>query len=569
VKRLWNPRLGETARAAFEFRHSNVVSQGQSIIVKGGAYTLLREGLRLSELQSGILVPLSIIFLVGNELRAELGAALQADLAYRLSVGASAPQVEPVSQSWQLETSDGGVMPTGHSGAVSASAQPLVAVFAVRAEASRSPPISKVEVSLQLSLSGTAPTVMRLVAPPTFTFTDSCLISGGVGSLITSCAPGAPLAGRATALLTCSGIAAAAVRTIAGVKVQVMTPEATPAVRSWFVEGSSAAGVQVGWGEDSLGFDVVQMRDVTLRYGAVSLGQSQFAVGFRTSTTVDTGGRLELRKPDSYLIDCSPAAMATISLPIVGRCENSTSSVSILLNGTLAPGEHAFTMKVFTPESTPSPNVFSLLVYNNDNEVQDAAMSMAGQAIHSGLSLLATPISWTSSEAGQTSTVTIGFEVVAAVAAGSLGAVLITLPENFAHAIEVASSVVSVNSGLNLQQGSWADISMVDRLVLILDETRAVAPGKYEFRFPITVPEQIPAYNVWLVTFCQYSSVPCIHSHGADALVTFPIAGFGIGDVSPGAMGQQFGAAVHTAASDAMRSVHALHFIGIVKPELQ
>merc|ERR1712203_472325 len=117
-------------------------------------------------------------------------------------------------------------------------------------------------------------------------------------------------------------------------------------------------------------------------------------------------------------------------------------------------------------------------------------MDIEGNKIHYNIPVAATPLHWTSSEAGQASMITIGFNASGAISHNRLDSMLITFPENFAHAIEKQSSVESVNSKLPLGQGDngWVDIRMVDRLLVHLDPTREIAAGIYEFRFPVTVP---------------------------------------------------------------------------------
>merc|ERR1719316_1949747 len=119
-------------------------------------------------------------------------------------------------------------------------------------------------------------------------------------------------------------------------------------------------------------------------------------------------------------------------------------------------------------------------------------MNLAGQTIRQDFAVTATPLMWTSSEAGQASSITIGFAVRSEIERGSVSDVLITLPENFAHAIEKATSVQSLNSNLPLRSigiRGWADFRMMDRLVIHLDNNQPVPVGLYRFVFPVTVPE--------------------------------------------------------------------------------
>jgi len=97
--------------------------------------------------------------------------------------------------------------------------------------------------------------------------------------------------------------------------------------------------------------------------------------------------------------------------------------------------------------------------------------------------------------------------------------------------------VVSTNSELPLFEAdvdeSWVDISMVDRLSIKLDSGKEVPVGDYSFEFPVTVPEYMPAYNVWLLTLCGLGT--CQQHFSAQALATFPMAGFELDQAAPGA----------------------------------
>jgi len=170
--------------------------------------------------------------------------------------------------------------------------------------------------------------------------------------------------------------------------------------------------------------------------------------------------------------------------------------------------------------------------------VQDAAMSIPGKTIHPELKMVSTPLRWTSSDAGQASTITMGFVVAETIRPNQFGDLLITLPENFAHAIEQECSVESSNVALPLLASAegackWVDIQLADRVVIHLDPNQELPPGTYELSFLVTVPDQMPAYNVWLLTFCQpaLGSGTCLQAQSSNALVTFPLAGFGYGSI--------------------------------------
>jgi len=393
--------------------------------------------------------------------------------------------------------------------------------------------MAPVEVSIQLSFGMVKPTSLTVVAPVGVFFTKDCLVVGGAA--ITSCVPGALFAGRPTARLACNlGPSATSIQ---GLKLRVNTPAQTPSVRSWLVEGLVENAGAVGWGEDSIGFDLQQMRDVSITYAGVPDVETQLAVGFRTSEKMDPGSQVEISKPEAFQSRCNVATVSTISLPPVLNCDVHKTKIVLTLSGTLQGGEYAFAIIVKTPSKTPALNEWSLLLKSQMGFVQDAAMSIPGKTIHPELKMVSTPLRWTSSDAGQASTITMGFVVAEKILPNKLGDLLITLPENFAHAIEQECSVESINGALPLLASvdgacKWVDIQLADRVVIRLDPNQEVPPGTYELRFPVTVPEQMPAYNVWLLTFCQpvTGTGACLQAHSPNALATFPSAGFSFGN---------------------------------------
>merc|ERR1712032_1211340 len=138
--------------------------------------------------------------------------------------------------------------------------------------------------------------------------------------------------------------------------------------------------------------------------------------------------------------------------------------------------------------------------------------------------------------------------------------------------IEKVSSVESTNVLLpttaSNAQTSWVDFSLVDRLLIRLDPNKEIPAGTYEFRFPITVPEQIPAYNVWLVTFCRHSSdSDCLGR--SDSVVTFPLAGFRIGEVLPGGKGSVGSAAPYSMNCPVLSTAAAALFLGAFGERLE
>jgi len=503
------------------------------------------------DLVSNIPIPIEVSFASGAELRAQLQAPFAAERAYRLNLQAVAPMSRPSSDQWTIQVTDGDseTLPVAHSFAT-LYGFPIVSELALKTDVTKSPPAAEVEVSLLLVLGKARPTAIIVIAPQSFTFKPKCLVAGGSGGNgITDCMPGPLVEGRPTAELTCS--ASSLTDIVQGIKLLVTTPSVMPVSRNWFVEATmSETGALIGWGEDSTGITINPMKDVSVVYAGIPNIMSQLAFRFRTSETINRGGKLNIITPAGFKVSCVGSALKIISLPGLLECEEQSPSVFLTLNDTLTPGEYAFAIMVRTPSATPDPNMFSLLLMDERGRVQDSAMNLPGQTIRTDLSAAGLPLKWTSAEAGQASSITVGFTVNQEIPTGLLGAVLITFPENFGHAIEKASSVVSTGDLLPLKQGAsdgdWLDFRMVDRLIVILDPAKRVEKGNYQLEFPVTVPEQLPAHNVWQVTLCSHSANGiCLQAQGPQSLVTFPFAGFNLGEVLPGM--QAAGQAVRSA----------------------
>jgi len=268
--------------------------------------------------------------------------------------------------------------------------------------------------------------------------------------------------------------------------------------------------------------------------------EGRVAIHFRTSQTLDTGGEILILKPAGFRVSCAYANMWPMTLPGIIQCRTNETSVTLSLNGTLFSGEHAFVLTMQTPATTPpaEENIFSVLLRDRLRKVEDAAVALPGQELHQNMSISGMQLDWTSSEAGQMSTVAVSFHVNSTIPAGSLGSMLITFPQNYEHAIETEASVKITDKALfpllNEEGQNAMDISMIDRLSISMDHRSELAAGSYRLEFPVTIPEYAPVYNVWLVTFCSKSDTGACHqSYASHALVTFPLAGFRVGDVAP------------------------------------
>jgi len=536
VASRWPPQLSKKVFAYFTLTFSDAVSAGRLLQVKCPSYTIHRDPFAIVDISTNSVVLLEVEFASGGELHASLQTGMQANRGYRLSMQAIAPSVRPTSDTWTVEIVDGSESPLAHT-FVAMDSITMVSSLGFSVGAVRSPPAAEVEVSLLLLLGSVRPALITVIAPPTYAFKSNCLVYSVPE--IASCSPGPTYAGRPTAQLVTS--TSALTEIVQGVKILVTTPPLMPAIRSWFVEGTMSSSAVLGWGVDNNGFTIQPMQDVNFVYAASPNIASLFAVSFRTSETINRGGKINIMIPDEFTISCSGSALEIMSLPGVLECDLKLSSVNLTLNDTLTPGDYGFGLTVRTPNATPASNLLSLLLRDERGKVQDAVMNMPGKPISQDLLVDQRPFRWTSSQAGQASSITVGFTVNQQIALGVLGAVLITFPENFGHAIETeddlkfnVGQLPLMPSGGNTST-SWLDFSLVDRLVIVLDPTQGVSPGDYEIEFLVTVPEQMPAFNVWQLTLCAYSTNGvCIQPEGSQSLVTFPFAGFYHGEQAAG-----------------------------------
>jgi len=537
VRSTWQPRLGSSALAFFTMTFSDPVARGQELIIKGEPYMLYKDDFVLMDMSQNVPVAMRVFFVHKSELRAEFKGDLVPARVYRLAVRATIPRLKPTAETetWQFSTSDGGALPTSTSNGL---LEPfhLVSSLGFSVHASRSPPLASVEVTFTIDPLATTPASFTIVAPLGFNVTDNCLISGGLNNEMSDCQPGPLVAGRPSMRLTCRG--GRLTNLARNVKVRIKTPKKTPTYRSWFAEALMAnTGEQLGWGEDAENFAIVQMRDVSVTYAAMPLTSTLVAFQFLTTENLERGGKIRIEKPSGLRVQCDPGTFHAISLPGILECKSTRSWVLLSLNDTLTPGEYAFAITAETPAATPTPNLFSLMLINKRDDVQDAIIGFPGLVLQEGLPLSSLPLFWSSSQAGQLSTVTLGLAATQLVPAGSFATILITLPENFVHAIEQESDVQSKNRALPLRttvQGGWIDFSLGDRLVIHLDPAKSIPAGEFPLSFQLTVPEQIPSVNLWKLTLCRYSpNDACLLPGGSLSVVTFPIAGFSLGQLSP------------------------------------
>uniref|UniRef100_A0A7S1A1Q2 Uncharacterized protein n=1 Tax=Noctiluca scintillans TaxID=2966 RepID=A0A7S1A1Q2_NOCSC len=533
VTSLWFPQLSSLAIASFSLTFGSAAGVGSIFRIIATSYTLSFDDFSLVDTVSSEQVALVHLptLSVSDTLECSLQQELTPATTYALTLSTVTPIESPSSTRWVFQTTDDGEFPINHNEVDLTSEFHVVGAFIFAISVLRSPPLATVEASVSVYLGEVRPDLLTLVAPIGFSFPDQCLYAGG--NAITSCIPGKFTAERNTATLIPSYDSLTG-NSILGLFVYVITPQNTPADPSWQLEGT-ISGEQVAWGEDSSGLVVMQMSDTSVLYAGVPEINARVAVTFRTRVTLDAGSTIQVQYPSTFTYVCAESLFWLLSLPGGSLACEQEGSVLVRLNTSLPAGKYAFALDLFTPGSTPIINEFAVILSDSSDIVQDGALGLVGQTIRD-LSLQAELLTWTLSDAGQVSTVGVTFTVSANIVPATFGQILITLPENWAHVVELTSDVESstYNNSLPLAPEPWVDFSLEDKLIVTLNVSQAIVVGQYRLRFPVSVPEQIPAYNVWRLTFCEsVEGASCMEPSGANSLLTFPIVGFNHGDVSP------------------------------------
>jgi len=522
VKSNWKPQLGSAATATFTLTATDAIADKVFTITAPG-FTLSSSGLAIT--YGSTTIPTTVISTSDSTLQAKLGGTLQAGVVYTLKVSVVAPAsaADVTDEDWEIVFTDGGHLPFANMAGITTSFT-FVEPYTVSISVGRSPPVTDLEVTLSASLGSTAPTALNLIAPTGFVFSTACLANDG--DIVQSCSKTTVSSRPAVRLV----LSSAATGSISGIKVRVTSPSKTPTSTRWLLEGlESSTGQQLGWGEDADGFEVDQMQQSELTFAAATGVTTPLAVRFRTTEAIGGGGRVQLMKPSTMTLSCASEDIALFGLPAMVECSVNSTSFLMTLNGTLAPGEYAFTVAATTPASTPSSNIFSILLRDKYLSIQDAAMNIAGPSLLTSPKVSSPSLAVTSTTAGQASTATLSFSVLQAIAAQTIGSLIITLPTNFEHDVSAESDLAMGTLELPTATSSALTFSTVDELQLALDMTQEIPAGDYTLTFPIVVPETAPTYNIWSVAFC--SSSTCSTD---SALLIAPMPGFTISTTSTG-----------------------------------
>jgi len=245
------------------------------------------------------------------------------------------------------------------------------------------------------------------------------------------------------------------------------------------------------------------------------------------------------------VLSCSTqGALNQLSLP-GGRPECRDDPLVLSLQGatTMRMGDYAFGIAIDIPPGQPLTNTFNIIVRDTDNRVVDAAYGLMGQTIVplTSISVAAPTLSWSRPPViGQVVVISFGLDFLQP--CDKLKALLFIFPPNFIHQVVRAGDVQNLNRMFPVAVSEdWADWELQDRMKVLLENTAAtptqVPAGSYRWSFPILVPpsaSDMPRWNYWQLCLCTTRA--CKEPGDANVLVTFPLAGFQIGQVTTNAL---------------------------------
>jgi len=279
------------------------------------------------------------------------------------------------------------------------------------------------------------------------------------------------------------------------------------------------------------------MGNQTLVYyaGITSLVATQIAITFTLDYDYASGNTISVVPPAGYMLTCSmEGSLKTISLP-GGRPDCIDDPLELYLTQPLTRGSYAFAVTADLPSETPVMNNFNLIIKDRSNNVVDARNGVPGKTLVD-FGAESPTLTWSRAGPGQVSEVTIGLTFTRNTQ--SLQALLIMLPERFRHDVQKPTDVQNSNSRFPVAPGrSWADTSKPNRIKIYFDDNVNIATipaDVYSWRFPALMPQEVPKVNIWFICLC--SDQRCEHQNDMSVLVTFPVAGFDLGETPPGSL---------------------------------
>jgi hypothetical protein len=549
VKSLFQPRVSELAMAEFILMFSQPVMASQKLIIAclgDGAYELRSASFVIIGKER---VDTSVERAVGKltELQATLKpgrpsteVALQADTPYTLVFWTIPKQG---TNDWRFMTSDSGDYPTNTNDGITTGFEPVEQMaLTVSTPNNRSPPRAIIKVILNVNPRSAVVLELLIIAPPAFIFPPT-----GCGTM---CQAGQALGATMRRTATIASPTGEPLTNFNGLEINIQTPEETPGgAELWFVEArGQGRGTTTGWGQGA-GFRVQQMVSGVGYAGVSSLRSAQ--ITFHFTLEVDAGSMIAVEPPTNYILSCSiEGALKQGSLP--GGTPGCTDEPLVLrLQTTLTSGQYSFAVAVDLPAVKSTPNNFNLIILDRDNRVVDAAYSLPGVDLF--LVPAASPtLSWSRAEPGQNSVITIGITFTRDYS--MVKALLINFPTKFSQAIRFPTDVHNLNRRFPVaasQTGGWAEWTQ-DKIKIYLDDSddsTVIAADTYSWNFPVLVPvDDVPKVNVWYFSLC--SERTCESAMGRGTIVSFPMQGFQLGEISP--------ATLKVSANGARRSASGL-----------
>jgi len=541
VKSLFLPRVAEWGTAEFRLSFSQpVYAQGKLVIISQGAgdtkgYTLRTDGFVI--IGTGQVDSTPVLDPVSGSLQATLKAnrpasevALLANTPYTISI-----RVYPMNDgvnTWRFDTVDSMEGFTNTNDGDSAGFNPVLN-FLLTVTVERSPPKAVIEVILDVDPKGAVVRELLVIAPPGFTFDDG---PNGCGDM---CVPGQALGSTGRRTATIASPTGQPLTKLTGLRIRVQSPEQTPIGSGsegimWFVEGrGQGVGATLGWGQGS-GFAVTQMSGTAVYYAGVT-GLMATQIAFTFSLDVDAGSTISIVPPAGFLLTCSvEGSMKTISLP-GGRPNCIDDPLQLQLQEPLTRGTYAFAITADLPPQTPEVNTFNIIIQDQYNKVVDSAYGVIGEEIVN-IGAESPTLAWSRADPGQPTMVTVGITFTEDTS--NLQALLIMLPDNFQHDVQIPIDVQNLNSRFPLAPGvEWADTSESNRIKINLDDAEDVTTipaDTYRFSFPVLMPPDVPRRNIWFLALCSDRS--CRQPSDRQVVVSFPIAGFALYEIAPAAL---------------------------------
>jgi hypothetical protein len=567
VKSTMGVRVKEDAIASFVFTVTQQANIGSKIRLSAYAYTFHASNFSLRQVSPDIEVAATVDSPIGSFMNVTLKGYLWVGTQYRIEAKVTTPTnvIAASLQRFSLEILDSNPLPVNTNDNLTDGFE-LVKQIPFKVLAPKSPPMALAVIELQINPVALSPNVVRVVAPPGFNFTatqtqSDCLNNGGTGDVFDKCTRSPPLctngpdACQESVLLNTLGTKRLTTITEL-LKVSILTPAANAIPPSFFVQlwdydAEFDKFTELGWGEDTVGVKIRQMSGAGVIFPGIPNVPGQMAFRFETNLKVEANGKIRVFYPKDIVVDCGGQFLHQVGLKGDNvRCTNypKEGKFEIGLPRPLPPGRQGFAVTSTAPNAINNArgNNFDIMVIApaaEGGQVVDAAMAVPGNKIQHGITVKYLSLAWGSSEPNRAATVTVGFELLAAlpkVNPPTLTEILIRVPLDFYQVIK-SQSQVEISGDLPLKAGSQnIDYSKPLELRILLDEkkTAKLSLGQFKIQFPVWVPGRMPRNNVWLLTLCGQGTGTCIDETSPRALVTFPMAGFELNQAHPSFQGE-------------------------------